>query len=62
MLVPLPEHEKLLEDNREAADELSKEERYLLDLIRVPGLGAHLRCMDVKFNFSARFLTLNTQL
>ena len=44
------------------ADELTKEEQYLLELIRVPGIKGHLNCLDVKFNFSNRFLNLNKNL
>ena len=42
LIVPEPEQEKLLEDNRDKADELTKEEQYLLEILRVPGIKGHL--------------------
>ena len=62
LIVPRPEQEKLLEDNRASAAELSKEEQYLLDIMRLPGLQGHLNCLEVKFNFSDQFLILNSNL
>lgn len=59
LVVPIPEEEKLLEENRSKADELTKEEQYLISILRVPGMMSHLDCMEVKFNFSNRFLTMN---
>ena len=53
---------KLLEDNREKASELTKEEQYVLQLLKVPGIMGHLHCLEIKFNFNDRFLTLNKQL
>jgi len=59
IIVPNAEQEKILEDNRAFAEELTKEEQYLLEILRVPGIKAHLECMEIKFNFSERFLVLN---
>ena len=38
LIIPSPEQEKLLEANRPKALELTKEEQYLLELLRVPGI------------------------
>lgn len=59
LIIPNEEQMKLLEENRTVAEELSKEEQYLLEILRVPGIKAHLQCMEIKFNFSERFLVLN---
>lgn len=59
LIIPNEEQMKLLEENRAVAEELSKEEQYLLEILRVPGIKAHLQCMEIKFNFSERFLVLN---
>ena len=42
LIIPEPEQEKLLEDNRAAAAELTNEEQYLLSILRVPGIKGHL--------------------
>lgn len=57
-----PEIEKTLEANRADAEDLTKEENYMLDLLRIPRLVDHLSCLDVKFNFTNRFLMLNKSL
>ena len=62
LVIPTPEQEKLLEENRHCAHELSKEEQYLLEILKVPGIGGHLNCMEIKFNFSERFLSVNKSL
>ena len=62
LIVPEPEQEKLLEDNRAHAEELTKEEQYLIEILRVPGIKGHLICLDIKHNFSDRFLNLNKSL
>ena len=62
LIVPEPEQEKLLEDNRAHAEELTKEEQYLIEILRVPGIKGHLICLDIKYNFSDRFLNLNKSL
>ena len=62
LIVPEPEQAKLLEDNRAKADELTKEEQYLLEILKVPGIKGHLICLDIKHNFSDRFLNLNKSL
>ena len=41
---------------------MTKEEQYLLEILRVPGIMGHLTCLDIKFNFSERFLNLNKSL
>ena len=61
-MVPIPEEEKLLEENRSKAEELTKEEQYLISIIRVPGIMSHLNCMEVKFHFSNKFLGMNANL
>lgn len=61
-IMPTQEQEKLLEDNRACASELTKEEQYLLEILRVPGIKGHLNCLEVKFSFSNNFLNLNTSL
>jgi len=62
MIIPEPEQEKLLEAERPKAEELSKEEQYLLEIIKVPGIKGHLDCLEIKFHFSERFLNLNSSL
>lgn len=42
LMIPEPDLVKQLEDNRAAADELSKEEQYLLEIIKLPGVKGHL--------------------
>ena len=61
-MCPVPENEKLLEENREVSHELTREEQYLLELLRIPDVRNHLRCLEIKFSFPNQFLTLNTQL
>lgn len=34
----------------------------MLEILRVPGIMGHLTCLDIKFNFSERFLNLNKSL
>lgn len=62
LIVPGPEEEKLLEDNRSKAEELTVEEQYMLNILKVPGIMGHLNCLEVKFHFSNTFLTLNENL
>lgn len=42
LMIPEADLVKQLEDNRAAADELSKEEQYLLEIIKLPGVKGHL--------------------
>ena len=62
LMIPEPDLVKQLEDNRAAADELSKEEQYLLEIIKLPGIKGHLQSAEIKFAFSERFLAMNKNL
>lgn len=42
LMIPEADLVKQLEDNRADADELSKEEQYLLEIIKLPGVKGHL--------------------
>ena len=52
----------MLEQNRSIAHELTKEEQFLMKIMTVPGIKAHLQCLEIKFNFAERFLVLNRNL
>jgi len=61
-MVPLPEDLQILEENRAIAKELTKEEQYLMEICKVPGIKSHLDSLEVKFSFSDRFLSMNKYL
>ena len=61
-MCPNEEEEKLLNENKHIADELSKEEQFLLKLMKVPHLEQHLQCIEIKQQFNPRFLSLNKSL
>ena len=61
-MIPEPDVIKQLEDNREKAHELSKEEQYLLEIIKLPGVKGHLQSAEIKFAFTERFLAMNKNL
>ena len=58
-MLPNEEEEKLLRENIGMADELSKQEQFLIHLMKVPNTKAHLECIDFKLCFSRNFLKLN---
>lgn len=62
LIIPDNETTKMLEENRSIAHELTKEEQFLMKIITVPGIKSHLECLEIKFNFTDRFLTLNDSL
>ena len=55
---PNEEEEKTLRENIAIADELSAQEQFLIQLIKVPRLETHLRAMLFKVCFSPNFLKL----
>lgn len=62
LVIPDDETIKVLEQNRSIATELTKEEQFLLHILTVPGIKSHLECLEIKFNFTDRFLVLNKSL
>ena len=61
-MAPNDEEEKTLRDNQAIASELSDQEQFLLQLIRVPRLKCHIECMYFKITFNPKFLKLNSGL
>ena len=61
-MAPNDEEEKTLRDNKAIASELSDQEQFLLELIKVPRLSCHIECMLFKITFSPKFLKLNSGL
>ena len=59
---PNAEEEKVLKENIAISDQLSKQEQFLLQLMKVPNLKGHLSCIMFKICFSANFLKLNDSL
>ncbi len=61
-MIPAADEIQLLEENREKANELTKEEQYLLEILTVPGIKAHLDVLVIKNNFGEQFLNCNVYL
>lgn len=61
-MIPAADEIQLLEENREKANELTKEEQYLIEILIVPGIKAHLDVLVIKNNFGEQFLNCNVYL
>ena len=61
-MAPNEEEAKTLEENKAIASELSEQEQFLIQLIKVPRLNCHIECMLFKITFSPKFLKLNSGL
>ena len=62
IMIPSLEIQKQLEDNRASFYQLTTQEQYLLEILRLPGITAHMQCLEIKTEFSERFLQLNKNL
>ena len=62
LMSPNEEEEKILKESISIADELSKQEQFLIHLLKVPNLKTHLQCINFKLCFYPNFLKLNNGL